>query len=62
MTIYSERTLMAHKCAGEWYAWTQEDIESAKQVDPRLYKGVIKVQSKICDTCGNLMGERREYK
>jgi formylmethanofuran dehydrogenase subunit E len=53
---------MSHKCAGEWYTWTQEDIESAKQVDPRLYKGVIKVQSKICDTCGNLMGERREYK
>lgn len=54
---------MGHKCKGEWYTWSQADIESAKIAEPERYKGVVKVQSKTCDhdTCGKLLGERKEY-
>lgn len=53
---------MSHKCAGEWYTWSQQDINDAKVADPESFKGVVKVQSKVCDTCGKLLGERKEYR
>jgi hypothetical protein len=52
---------MAHKCTGEWYTWTQEDIESAKTADPQSFKGVTAVKDKHCDKCGKLLSIKKEY-
>ena len=59
--MQKQKGKMGHKCAGSWHTWTQADIDAAKIVDPDRYKGVTKVQDKICDTCGKLLGEKREY-